>query len=259
MKPTTAAPASWSGRRWLITIGVVLAGQVSLVFWLSDRPSAPPITRPAPRLIQFAGDPRLQPTTSEAPWLADPAQFALVSAEGFSGPVWLRLPQFQRPAKGWSEPPDWLTQEVVQLGAGVRSLTPPAPTGMVTLAEKPASVFTALPKLRPTSATNSIVQVEGDLARRRLLTPLDVPRWAHNDVLLPTRVQVMVGANGVVQAATLLTRSGLPLADQRALELARAAAFEAVNPPAQGSGLTWGTMIFRWQHLEAGATDASGN
>ena len=77
------------------------------------------------------------------------------------------------------------------------------------------------------------------------------------DVIAPSKVQVLVDEAGAVVSAVLLppdNRAGAAAqydpADQRALELARAARF------APSSRLTVGQMIFNWRTVPPPATNA---
>ncbi len=248
-------PARWSPRRWLTTIGVVLAGQLILIFLVSDW-AAPRLRRGIPRTrFEMVTGPDAQRGLSELPGLDDPARFALVSAHGLSGPVWLSLPRFQHQAMEWSEPPRWLTQDVAQLGAAF-AFVPDLATASPIASEKPPAAFAGMPVFTRPAVTNSSLRIEGDLARRRLLTPFGLPSWPHTDILLPTRVQVVVDSGGTVVSAILTGGpsllgggSGLVAADTRALELARGALFEPAPADSTNSGLTWGLMVFQWQAL----------
>ena len=112
----------------------------------------------------------------------------------------------------------------------------------------------ALPSLPPlaTSAEQSTLRLEGDLAQRRLVTPLPLRSCTNLDILSNSVVRIAVDAEGRPLLPMLLSRSGSSEADQYALERARAARFEPVrrnpaetvrNPTAD---LSWGRMVFRW-------------
>ena len=107
--------------------------------------------------------------------------------------------------------------------------------------------------------THSTLNLRGDLARRPLLEPLDLTNWPASDLISPSKVQVLVDAAGRVISAALLPPDYVPdymkdaeihddNADQRALELARAARF------APGSQITVGQMIFNWHVVPTPAT-----
>ncbi|HNU99229.1 MAG: energy transducer TonB [Verrucomicrobia bacterium] len=237
----------WDRARWWGSVAGVFLLQVIIILVLSPRP--PLSATPAQRLarLRLITQPISQAQLESRMWLSDPAEIALVSARGFSGPVWLQLPRMESGLRHWTEPPRWLTQDVSRLATlpilpetePVRFPLPAAPAATPFLGATSASSSSAPPQ--------STVRVEGDLARRRRLDSPELPSWPYNDVLAATTVQLVVDRNGSVLAANLLTRSGLPAADQRALELARAAQFEQANPASGASSLTWGQMMFQWQ------------
>jgi hypothetical protein len=247
-KPRDKSPWRWS--RWLLLIALVLAVHVVLIFTFGGRK---PI---APRAVTNA--PKLELATRSSEWLVlnDPTLFALPSREGFAGPAWLEPLHVGFHQQDWTEPPRWLQLPVGDLGAvfsefmqtnrfaGFRfELTPP-----------PRFTEPAVP-LEPSFAESSTLRVEGALARRALLTPMELPSWAYADVIAPSRVQVLVNAAGDVVSAVLLPSDNSSEArdadaDQRALELARAARF------APASDLTLGNLIFSWRTVALPATNA---
>ena len=121
---------------------------------------------------------------------------------------------------------------------------------------KPPPRFTVpVVPLEPKFAETSTLRIEGDLARRPLLTPMKLPSWPYADVIAPSKVQVLVNAAGEVVSAVLLPSDNSGEvhdadADQRALELARAARF------APASDLTIGKLIFNWCTVPPPATNA---
>ncbi len=191
--------------------------------------------------------------------LNDPTLFALPHRQGFSGSAWLKMPRMNFPSFDWSEPTNWLALPVVQLGAvfgrfmetnHFDSWHPPAnPEPDLGLPE-----FFSL----TTTAGESKLRLEGGLARRRLLMPPKLSSWPHKDLLTNSVVQVLLDGEGRPISVRLLPPgSGKAEADQQALEVAKAARFDAVN----GSGprrianplanLNWGHMIFEWHTLPA--------
>ena len=87
----------------------------------------------------------------------------------------------------------------------------------------------ALP-IPPVFADASTLQIKGDLAQRKLLTPENLPSWPGTDVIAPSQVQVLVNPAGNVVSAVLFppdNRDAVPdeSADRRALALALAARF----------------------------------
>ena len=121
---------------------------------------------------------------------------------------------------------------------------------------KPPPRFTVpLVPLEPKFAETSTLRIEGDLAQRPLLTPMKLPSWPYADVIAPSRVQVLVNAAGEVVSAVLLPSNNSSEvrdadADQRALELARAARF------APASRFDHRQIDFRLAHRPPPATNA---
>jgi hypothetical protein len=103
----------------------------------------------------------------------------------------------------------------------------------------------------------STLLIQDGLAQRRLLDPINLPSWPYANVIAPSKVQVLVNeAGNVISTALLPPDSGFTVADQydradqRALELVRAARF------APASRLTVGRMIFNWHTVPPPATNS---
>ena len=251
--PTQAAPeapprreprgeGSWSLRRWLTFIAFVFAVQVALIFAFGERK---PIT---PRAVTSV--PVLKLTVGSSEWLAlnDPTLFALPNRKGFAGPAWLEPPRVEFHRLEWTEPPRWLPLPVGELGATFSQFMQTNRFTTFQFELKPTPRFT-VPKVlvEPATAKTSTLRIEGNLARRRLLTPMKLPSWPYADVIAPSKVQVLVNVAGNVVSVVLLpsdnpleTAGHYDAADQRALELARAARF------ASSSNLTIGRLVFDW-------------
>ncbi len=68
-----------------------------------------------------------------------------------------------------------------------------------------------------------------------------------DDVIPPSRVQLLVDQNGNIDSAVLLESSGDDAADQQALGLARALRFAPADKP------MFGEIIFNWHTVPASA------
>ena len=239
-------PRGW---QWVASIFLL---QVILVLVFSSRTPlsvAPANQRGRVRLLP---EPVTPSDLESQVWVDDPAEVALVSVRGFSGPTWRRLPRLEGGSRYWADPPQWLTQDPNRLAAAKSLSTSqpvPSPLAAVPLPE-PFAGAAATPK--PSTPLPSAARVEGELARRKRIDAPELPSWTHHDVLAPTTVELMVDRDGGVLAATLLTRSGLPAADEHALALARAARFEPVASEPGAPLLTWGQLVFQWQVLPPG-------
>jgi hypothetical protein len=247
---TKSRRKGWPMSRWLLLIVLVLAAHVVLIFIFSTRK---PIT---PRAVTNV--PELELAGGSGEWLAlnDPTLFALPSREGFAGPAWLEPPPLHVHMVDWTEPPRWLQLPTEELGAIFSQFMQTNRFVNFQFPLKlPVQITVPLVPLEPTLAQTSTLHVEGDLAKRPLLTPMKLPSWPYGDVIAPSRIQVLVNAAGDVISAVLLPSKNPGEihdadADQRALDLARAARF------ASAPSLTVGQLIFDWHTVAPVATNA---
>lgn len=245
----------WSLRRWLMLIALVFAAQLALIFAFGEyKPIVPRAVTNVPALKLTAGS---------GEWLAlnDPTLFALPNRKGFAGPAWLEPPPMEFHRLEWMELPRWLPLPVEELGATFSQFMQTNRFTTFQFELKPPPQFTVpVVPVEPVLAKTSTLRIEGGLARRRLLTPMELPSWPYADVLAPSKVQVLVNAAGNVVSAVLLpsdnpleTASHHDAADQRALELARAARFAPL------SNLTIGQLVFNWHSVAPVTTNAPPN
>ena len=250
----TSAPAEsrpWSRRRWWGMVALIFGVQLALIFWLGDtspirpRPAAPALT------LKLAGN-----ASAEQLALRDPTLFVLPRQERVPTPAWLTTPRPEPHPFAWPERTNYPLLTIDQPGAAFNQfvqtnafspLPPPAnPLPELTLPELPPLAI---------SPERSTLQLEGNLALRRLLTPLQLRSWQNPDILTTSVVQVVVDAEGRPVSVTLLSGSGSKAADQQALALASAARFEPLGHTLAGTALapaeqlSWGRMVFRWHTL----------
>ena len=95
------------------------------------------------------------------------------------------------------------------------------------------------------AVTNSVVQVDGALAERRLVQVPAIPLAPPLVMMRRSVVQVAVGADGRVRHAVLERPGGNVALDTEAVELARQLRF-APQVRADALGVTWGTVRFLW-------------
>jgi len=230
-------------------IALIFGVQLGLIFWLGSTAAIRPRPAAAALTLHLAGQ-----ASAELRALNDPTLFTLPHPQGFSGPVWLRMPRPEFRSFEWSAPTYHPLLPLDQLGTVFNPLVETSDFAALRLPAQPEAAPT-LPDLPPlaVSAAQSVVQLEGGLAQRRLLAPLELKSWSHADILTNSVVQVVVDAEGrPVSPPTLLSGSGSAVADQYALEQARTARFEPVSrdqaerAPNPTAHLSWGKMIFRW-------------
>jgi hypothetical protein len=239
--PPPSGDGPWTRGRWLTWIALIFAAHAALVFAFGGRkPIVPHAVKDAPVLnLAAAADERLA--------LNDPTLFALPHRKDFASASRKQMP-VEQPSFHWTEPPGWLPLSAEQLGAVFNEFmqTNGFP-GLELQLKPPLKLSTPELPITPVLAQNSTLLIEGDLAQRPLLNPVNVPSLPYHDVIAPSKVQVLVDPVGNV-ISTVLLPSDNPLeaaghyadADRRALELARAARF------APGPRLALGRLIFNW-------------
>ena len=251
MIPVVAEPRPWSRRCWWGVVVLVFIVQLALIFWLGStapirpRPGAPNLT------LRFAGT-----GAAELLALTDPTLFALPYRQNFVLPARSGSPRPAYHASLWPVP---TTQLFLALGQARTVFSPLIETNDFTgipllIRPHPSPTIPSLPPL-VAPAGQSELRLEGGLAGRRLLAPLELKSWPHPEILANSVVEVLVDAEGRPVLSRLISSSGLPAADQHALEQARAARFESAsrNQPGAASSATAqsssGRMVFRWHTL----------
>jgi hypothetical protein len=241
----------WSRRRWLALIALAFAVHIGLVFAFGEyNPVAPRVATKVPTL-QLVDDP------GELLALNDPTLFALPHPSDFASGVWRQMPAGRPPSLRWTESPRWLQLSGDKLGMVFNQFMQTNRFADFPLELRlPPKLSEPVLQLKPAFAETSTLRVEGDLARRQLLNPVALTNWPYADVIAPSKVQALVDAAGNVVSVVLLPADGnleaaahCDAADQRALELARAARFT----PA--SRLTIGWLIFDWRTVPPPATN----
>jgi hypothetical protein len=257
----------WSKRRLALFVTLILVVQIGLIFWLSDR-RVPTVRTPrfAP-VLRMVGDSADDQSTNsllrELSALQDPTMFALPRNETFAGLAWLSVPKIVNPSLEWSEDPMWeLTNAATpasQLGAAFSRFieTNVVKSWHVEALPEPALI---MPTVEPDPRLNapSRVQLFCTDPQVQLLTPLPLPAWpprsnGPNDFELLTNsvVAVTYGPDGKTFSTALLSGSGLPAADDFAMNQARQARFSLGNtgtrdPSKEVGGLGWATLVFEW-------------
>jgi len=242
----------WPLSRWLILIGLVFAVHVGLLYMFGARkPTVPRAVADAPAL-------KLADRSDEFLALNDPTLFALPHPGDFVTAIWSQAPVTSRPSFRWTEAPRWLP---VSAGALMtvfnRFMQTNLVTGLRLQLKPPVRLSTPSQPIEPALAQVSTMRREGDLTQRRLLTPMNLRSLPYANVIAPSKVQLLVNeAGNVISAIVLPSDNNLEAlnrydtADQRALELARAARF------APAPRLTIGWMIFTWHTVPLPATNS---
>ena len=237
----------WPRQRWLGLVGLVLAGQLGLIFWLGSRgplPPRPPVR--GPELVLAGAE------ASNLFALANPTLFALPGPRGFAGAAWLAAPTQEFHPFTWSEPPRLLEFTAEQLGTALACVSPSNGLDRPLLPGPPEpALTTASAVMPPVTTASSSLEIKGPLSRRKLLTHVELPTWTNDDLLTNTVLQLAVRADGRPLSVEPVSSSGLPAADEYAYVQARRARFEplpdSVKPAGASNELTWGALVFAWQ------------
>jgi hypothetical protein len=244
--------AGWPQSKLILFIVFALAAHIGFIFIFgTKKPVVPRAVTNAPQL-------QLADNSSELVALDDPTLFALPHANDYATPFWQSPPAVQPPNFRWTEAPRYLTLTHQNLGATfIRFVQTNPPVPFVLNFQPPPPFAEFLTSAVPPLPQNSTVQIAGDLAQRSLLKPILAPDLPYNDVIAPSRVQVLVDAAGSVISTVLLPADNSAdalghwdFADQRALTLARAARFTAAPQ------LTFGELIFNWHTIPTTTTNA---
>lgn len=260
-----AKPLSTPNRKKLLlrpglwfAVAMVFAAQVAVVFWLGNAPAAAPAQGTAAPMIHLAGK-----DWQEQLSLEDPTLFVLPHRNNFSGAVWVKnTPQPFEPTNS-PEPPRPLPLRTEQLGAAFADFmdTNPPPHFQTEMGLQFGDLNASPTVSARPIPVPSVLRVEGDLAKRRLLTPFRLPAKTNPDVLNNTEVQVFVDALGNVFSAVVVAGSGNADVDALALtNFAKNARFEPVKMAAPGTVLpntvTFGKLIFEWQTAPPPSTNS---
>jgi TonB family protein len=232
--------AGWSWNKIVLLILLAFAAHVAFVFLLGTRKTAAPRGVTNVPVFHFADG------ASDLVRLTDPTLFALPHAKDFPPAIWSQPPADSEPPFRWTEPPSFLTLNPANLGARFNAFMQTNRFAISQLNFKPAPQVilppVAIESLLPQSST---WQLAGEIVGRRTLNTISPPTLAWNDVLPPSRVQLLVDQNGKVVSAVLLESSGDDAADQQALALARTLQFVPADQ------LMLGEIIFNWHTVPA--------
>jgi TonB family protein len=240
--PVSPPETGWSWKKIFFLIAFAFAGHLAFIFIFSEKKTSPP--RVAANVPQL----QLADNASELIALDDPTLFALPHVADFAPAIWRRPPAIPSPSFRWTEAPAFLAPAGETLGTAFGAFVESNRVAAAPLNFKPEPQLT-IPEVSTESMLppNSRLEISGELTRRKLLTPIVVPTLPYNDVIPPTKVQLLVDDSGHVLSAAPLESSGYELADQTALKLAATARFEPAI------GLAFGEFIFSWHTVPTNA------
>jgi hypothetical protein len=249
--PVFAPPppaASWGWKKFLLVFLLAVAAHLAFVFLFGAKKTPPRRTVKNVPVFHLADN------ASELVRLTDPTLFARPHAEDFPAGLMSVTPALAATEFHWTEAPPFLTNDVQSLGAAFRAFmqTNQLETPPLRFKPEPQLAAPAI-NLDPGLPQNSSWSLAGALAGRRVLNDVSAPSQSVNDVIAPSRVQLLVSPDGDVVSAVLVddgeyaaTDHYAP-ADQTALALTRTLRF------APADQLAFGEIIFNWHTVPTNA------
>ena len=240
----------WSRNKLIFFIACALVLHIALIFIFGTKKQT------VPRVVTNVPHLQLADSANELVALGDPTLFARPNAHDFVSAFWQRPPTVAQPSFNWTEAPRYLLPAPEKFGAAFRefmqtNLSPTVPLNFKPepkLIEPVVASGDALPQA-------TTMQITGELARRRQLNQIELPSLPWNDVIPPSKVQVLVDPAGNVSAVlrpdnSFEAAAHYAAADQRALQLARSLRF------APAPRLMFGEIIFIWHTVPVTSTNA---
>lgn len=248
----------------MIAVAAVFTLQAALAYFLGQKEQRLPAREPFRTATRMAADEVFARRVAELTEANNPTLLALPSLRGFSGPAWLRFPTLEYQPAEWSEPPHWLAMNTQSLGTAFSQFINTNILSPALIADKPLPSLIGYDLNFPNEPVPAFsrFRLEGDLAARTLVAPLQLKSWASAEILSNSVVQAVVDADGFTFSPALLTGSGLKEADLHALTLAANARFRPLPREQRigrgSSAFTWGKLIFQWHTLPLLATNLPG-
>jgi len=240
----------WSRLRWTATISIVVAIQLVLALALSSRP----ILKPDRRLNTQVILP--ETVAEELQTLTDPTLLALGGSRSFSA-IWLSPPNLPPVLTDWEQAPQWLGLKAKALGGMFLQFAHSNSGSLHGLGFKtdpqtlPTESRTAPKPLR----TESTLRAVGALAHRSVVSHPELPSWPAKDLLLPSRVRVVVDHRGFVTSSILQSGSGSIKADRFAVNEALQMRFAPVAHSSGAEPQALGQLVYDWHAIPQTSTN----
>lgn len=249
MNAATLESPTGKFRQLLLVTLLIFLLQLALIYLLSSRGNAPSPRSTARSTSVRLSSERLTETQFSQNFLGDdPTLFASANSHGFSGPAWLKSPPQEYDKIDFAERAEafWLPLNVKRFGDGVSRFVETNVAALIPIAEGsvPPIRVAAIP-VETKQRSESRLRIEGDLASREVINFPQLHPWAHSNLLNNSVVQVSVDKSGVVLSPRLLSRSGLALADNAALQWASTIQFSRDDK----NEITWGKLVFDWHTI----------
>ena len=252
--PPLDAPKNSGGlqKEFFLLVALAIAAHTALIFLFgAKKPIAPrpPINVPQ---LQFAN------RADDLLELDNPTLFALPNAHDFSSGIWQTNADVAQPSFRYREAPRWLPLSPENQGATLAHFLQTNQFGGLVLDFKPApQIATLNPDFTTDLPKNSSLQILGALAQRKLISSPALPSLPLNDILPPSKVQILVNESGTVVSAVLLPPENsleaagrVDTGDAKAIAYALQLKFLPAVQPA------FGLAVFHWHTIPLNSTNA---
>jgi hypothetical protein len=251
--PPLDAPQNSGGlqKKFLLLVVLAIAAHLTLIFVFGAKKQIaprPPVNVPQ---LQFANN------ADELVELDNPALFALPNAHDFSSAIWQSPPGLAQPRFRYHEEPRWLPLAPENLGATFAQFVQTNQFGRFSLDFKPGPLFaTPAADLTADLPRSSTLNIAGELARRKLISSPALLSLPLNDIIAPSKVQLMVDRIGNVVSAVLLPpENSIEAAGRDSTADTNAVALALKFKFSPGPELTAGVAIFHWYTIPVISTN----
>ena len=255
----------WSPRRWIYTVLLVVGIQLVLIMHFGEKEARPGPPPGYGASIELAEDTWSERQLAEA---TDPTLFALPHPRSFSGEAWFTFTRAGHEIVDWTEPPRWLTLNTNRLGGDFSQLVDTRKSSPLLVADMPMPPLAGVDLFLPPQPmrSRSEFHLEGELAGRALLEPIELPSLPATDLLTNSVVQLIVDSSGFAFSAVLLSNTAQKEgaqreADQLALKTASGARFESLRlrggSKPKPEAVSIGRMVFEWHTIEPKITNTA--
>ena len=240
----------WTRNKFVFFIAFALALHVALIFIFGTKKQI------VPRSVTGVPHWQLADNADEFIALGDPTLFARPNTHDLVTAFWRRTPVVAPPVN-WTESPRYLLPAPESFGAAFHEFMQASRPAEISLNFKPEPKLiapaVAVDEAMPQATT---MRITGELAQRRLLNTntITLPSLPWNDVIAPSKVQVLVDTAGNVFSPVLLPSDSAledagrsEIGDSNALVIARSLRF------APAPRLMSGEIIFNWHTVPTNA------
>lgn len=231
----TPPAGGWRWRKVLVFIVFAFAAHLAFVLLLGTKKTA--AQRAVTRVPVF----HLADIGDELIRLTDPTLWVLPHTEDSAPVAWSFQSVGTNQMINYTEDPLFLLPVAADFGAAFNNFIQTNRFATTRLNLKPEPHLVLPVATVAPLPQNSSWQLTGEIAGRRILNAFAVPTLPLNDVLQPTRVQLLVDVNGDLLSTVLLDSSADSDADQLALKLTRTLRFVPADH------LMFGELICNWQ------------